>query len=85
MTPKHCQSILAIVAMFASITTSFEPAQAFTWDEFWNAVKPGVEKGLIDAAQSAERRAFTDLPEPNVSNNNSEPSQGDDDIDEIPF
>jgi hypothetical protein len=83
MKTEQFRSILAIIAVSVSITTNLSPAQAFTLDDLLNTVRKGLEKGLIDAAVDAS----TDInsSKANVLNNNSEPTQGGGDIDDIPF
>jgi hypothetical protein len=62
MKMKQFRSILALAVVAASVTTSILPAQAFTWEELWGAVKTGVQKGFQDAAQSSAEKS-------NASNN----------------
>jgi conjugal transfer/entry exclusion protein len=72
MRTKYFRSILAVSTVAASITINLSPAQAFTWDDLMNTVRTGLEKGLIDAAQSAAQSS----EQLNVPNNNSNPPQG---------
>ncbi len=89
MEMKQFRSILAVAVVAASVTASISPAQAFTWDELWGAVKTGVQKGFQDAAQSSAEKyngggnetlqsgSFNDTPQPQripQQNNNSAPS-----------
>lgn len=97
MKMNQFRSILAVAVVAASIIASVSPAQAFTWDDLWGAVKKGVEKGLRDAAQSASEKSNDSTSEstqttstnpseqPNILNNNSEPLQGEDDINDTYF
>jgi hypothetical protein len=66
---KQFRSILALAVVAASVTTSISPAQAFTWEELWGAVKTGVQKGFQDAAQSSAEKY-------NNSNNSDAPQAG---------
>jgi hypothetical protein len=66
---KQFRSILALAIVAASVTTSISPAQAFTWEELWGAVKTGVQKGFQDAAQSSAENS-------NTSNNSEAPQAG---------
>lgn len=43
MKMNQLRSILAVAVVAASVTASVSPAQAFTWDDLWNAVKRGYE------------------------------------------
>jgi hypothetical protein len=69
MKMKQFRSILAVAVVAASITASISPAQAFTWEELWGAVKTGVQKGFQDAAQSSAEKY-------NDSNNSDAPQAG---------
>jgi hypothetical protein len=68
MKMKQFRSILALAVVAASVTTSISPAQAFTWEELWGAVKTGVQKGFQDAAQSSAEKS-------NASNNSEAPQE----------
>jgi hypothetical protein len=55
MKTKQFRSILAVAVMAASITTSLTPAQAFTWDDFWQSFKQGLESSpSLNSPQQAE-------------------------------
>ena len=71
---KQFRSILALAVVVASVTSSISPAQAFTWDELWNAVKRGYENA--PSSNSSQQPGGSDespqaAPE---QNNYSEPS-----------
>jgi hypothetical protein len=74
MKTKQFRSILALAVVAASITTNLSPAQAFTWDELWGAVKTGVEKGFNNAAQSAAEQSNGSSQAAPEQNNYSEQS-----------
>jgi hypothetical protein len=77
MKMKQSRSILAVAVVAASITASISPAQAFTWEELWGAVKTGVQKGFQDAAQSAaEQSNGSSQAAPESESSNSGSQQG---------
>ena len=77
MKMKQFRSILAVAVVAASITASISPAQAFTLEELWGAVKTGVQKGFQDAAQSsAEQSNGSSQAAPESEPSNSGSQQG---------
>jgi hypothetical protein len=63
---KQFRAILAVATVVTSIAASSLPAQAFTWDDLWNAVKKSGES----SNQSNQS------PESNGSNNQAQQSGG---------
>lgn len=87
------RSILAVAIVATSITASVLPAQAFTLDELWGAVKKGLERAYQAPAEQPvgsnnespqEATPANSSEQPSSSSNSSEPSQDDGDIDAIP-
>jgi hypothetical protein len=71
---KQFRSILAVTVVAASITTSLAPAQAFTWDDFWQSFKQGLENSpSLNSPQQSEGSNETPQAAP-LQNNYTEPS-----------
>jgi hypothetical protein len=70
---KRFRSILAVAVVVASITTSLSPAQAFTWEDAWNAIKRGYENA---PSSNSPQQSNNETPQadPQTNNNNIESS-----------
>lgn len=74
MKTKQFRSILAVAVVAASIATSIAPAQAFTWDDFWQSFKQGLENSpSLNLPQKTEGSNESPQAAP-LQNNYTEPS-----------
>ena len=66
---KQFRSILALAVVTASVTASLSPAQAFTWDDAWNAVKRGYEN--TPSSNSPQQQSNNETPQTSGFNNDT--------------
>jgi hypothetical protein len=66
---KQFRSILAIAVVAASVTASVSPAQAFTWDDLWNAVKRGYENAPSSNSPQQSNGGGNETPQSGGFNN----------------
>ena len=68
---KQFRLILALAVVTASLTTSLSPAQAFTWEDAWNAIKRGYENAPSQQQSNNETPQTggfsNDTPQPQIT------------------